>query len=225
MRFRGPSVNATTILSLDHSFSILVHRDFLYCHVKEPLYFIFSGCKVNGKPKRNGSPRPKGKNFMNLLLAFIKKCYATATRLRLKDQFSKFAFVWPCLIVFCVFFFSKSTAAHTLLTLCLQISKCPLSRSKIKIFRSYVSLCSSLCIEQVLDSSDDVHKPSVPRDSEFAASPHGSSPAAGSSANGDSAVLMEESFKVNLGAQLKTMHNIRLLVSDILNFCRFAHGE
>ena len=31
--------------------------------------------------------------------------------------------------------------------------------------------------------------------------------------------LMEESFTVNLGAQLKTMHNVRLVVMDKLGVC------
>uniref|UniRef100_H2ZLT4 Uncharacterized protein n=1 Tax=Ciona savignyi TaxID=51511 RepID=H2ZLT4_CIOSA len=35
-------------------------------------------------------------------------------------------------------------------------------------------------------------------------------------------ILMEESFTINLGAQLKTMHNIRLVVADMLYFCRYS---
>ena len=38
----------------------------------------------------------------------------------------------------------------------------------------------------------------------------------------ESLIQMEESFTVNLGNQLKTMHNLRLLVTDIFNFCRYA---
>ena len=42
-----------------------------------------------------------------------------------------------------------------------------------------------------------------------------------SSLNGSSGVLMEESFTINLGAQLKTMHNVRLAVTDMLGFCHY----
>ena len=42
-----------------------------------------------------------------------------------------------------------------------------------------------------------------------------------SSLNGSSGILMEESFTINLGAQLKTMHNVRLVVTDMLGFCHY----
>ena len=41
------------------------------------------------------------------------------------------------------------------------------------------------------------------------------------SQNGSSGILMEESFTINLGAQLKTMHNVRLVVTDMLGFCHY----
>ncbi|CAK8691470.1 unnamed protein product [Clavelina lepadiformis] len=47
-----------------------------------------------------------------------------------------------------------------------------------------------------------------------------------SSTTGSTGTLMEESFTINLGAQLKTMHNIRLIVTDALNFCHYSdEGE
>ncbi|CAL8360257.1 unnamed protein product [Lota lota] len=38
--------------------------------------------------------------------------------------------------------------------------------------------------------------------------------------------LLEESFTIHLGAQLKTMHNLRLLRADVLDFCKHRrHGS
>ncbi|XP_030221130.1 ferry endosomal RAB5 effector complex subunit 3 isoform X2 [Gadus morhua] len=38
--------------------------------------------------------------------------------------------------------------------------------------------------------------------------------------------LLEESFTIHLGAQLKTMHNLRLLRADVLDFCKHGrHGR
>ncbi|XP_078495034.1 FERRY endosomal RAB5 effector complex subunit 3 [Ciona intestinalis] len=42
------------------------------------------------------------------------------------------------------------------------------------------------------------------------------------SVTASSGISMEESFTINLGAQLKTMHNIRLMVADMLYFCRYS---
>lgn len=35
---------------------------------------------------------------------------------------------------------------------------------------------------------------------------------------------LEESFTIDLGAQLKTTHNLRLLSADILDLCRHTAG-
>ncbi|XP_041650603.1 protein C12orf4 homolog [Cheilinus undulatus] len=35
--------------------------------------------------------------------------------------------------------------------------------------------------------------------------------------------LLEESFTIHLGAQLKTMHNLRLVRADVLDFCKHRH--
>lgn len=32
--------------------------------------------------------------------------------------------------------------------------------------------------------------------------------------------IMEESFTIHLGSQMKQMHNIRIMSADILDFCR-----
>lgn len=34
---------------------------------------------------------------------------------------------------------------------------------------------------------------------------------------------LEESFTINLGAQMKTMHNIRLVAAPALHFCRHSN--
>ena len=36
---------------------------------------------------------------------------------------------------------------------------------------------------------------------------------------------LEESFTVNLGNQLKIMHNIRLHATNLLNYCRFTERK
>ncbi|KAG8565078.1 hypothetical protein GDO81_012701 [Engystomops pustulosus] len=36
---------------------------------------------------------------------------------------------------------------------------------------------------------------------------------------------LEESFTIHLGAQLKTMHNLRLLRADMLDFCRHKRNH
>nr|CAB3236034.1 uncharacterized protein C12orf4 homolog [Phallusia mammillata] len=86
-----------------------------------------------------------------------------------------------------------------------------------------------LCVKQVLDTS--LTKPSyIPDDSLFvssinSANDSGQKSTPTPSTTTSNSIVMEESFTVNLGAQLKTMHNIRLLVTDVLNFCRYSGEE
>lgn len=37
--------------------------------------------------------------------------------------------------------------------------------------------------------------------------------------------LLEESFTIHLGSQMKQMHNIRILTGDVLDFCRTKNSE
>jgi hypothetical protein len=48
----------------------------------------------------------------------------------------------------------------------------------------------------------------------------GSGASSGGGSNSQLDIRREESFTVHLGAQLKTTHNLRLVSTDILNFCR-----
>lgn len=37
--------------------------------------------------------------------------------------------------------------------------------------------------------------------------------------------LLEESFTIHLGSQMKQMHNIRILTGDVLDFCRVKRSD
>lgn len=37
--------------------------------------------------------------------------------------------------------------------------------------------------------------------------------------------VLEESFTIHLGSQMKQMHNIRILTGDVLDFCRTKNSE
>lgn len=37
--------------------------------------------------------------------------------------------------------------------------------------------------------------------------------------------ILEESFTIHLGSQMKQMHNIRILTGDVLDFCRTKKSE
>lgn len=37
--------------------------------------------------------------------------------------------------------------------------------------------------------------------------------------------IMQESFTIHLGSQMKQMHNIRLLCADVLDFCQLRRGD
>lgn len=37
--------------------------------------------------------------------------------------------------------------------------------------------------------------------------------------------ILEESFTIHLGSQMKQMHNIRILTGDVLDFCRTKKSD
>lgn len=37
--------------------------------------------------------------------------------------------------------------------------------------------------------------------------------------------VLEESFTIHLGSQMKQMHNIRILTGDVLDFCRTKKSD